>query len=168
MSCSFIYSKNQPWNHSNAKNLKESNDALDITCLCYWIPRWLATRMPRSSPTRATPPRVSPGEHGKKIQANSINPCFLTTPYEEPNCMSAPGQQRGLERSPDPKVMTMLKRPKGLGTQKNGVVGLEDVTEKPKSTQSVSWQSGQGPISCMWLRPLNYYQFKQTFSSIYF
>ena len=41
----------------------------------------------------------------------------------------APGQQRGLERSPDPKVLTMLNTSQGLGAQKNSAVGLEDDAE---------------------------------------
>ena len=37
-----------------------------------------------------------------------------------------------MERSPDPKVLTMPHTSQGLGTQKNGEVGLEDDYRKTK------------------------------------
>ena len=63
MSCSLIYSKNQPCNHSNAKNLKESNDALDINLSV--LLKSLPQECPGPVPRELQPPRVSPGEQGK-------------------------------------------------------------------------------------------------------
>ena len=71
-----------------------------------------------------------------KMQANSINPCFLITPYEESNCTSCPRPTARFGEVARPEGADDAEHVPGARDAEEQRSGLEDDAETKVNTPS--------------------------------
>ena len=99
------------------------------------IPRWLRHKNAQVQCHESYNPHESAlASKGKKIQANSINPCFLITPYEEPICMSCPRSTAKFGEVARPEGADDAAHVPGARGAEERRSGARGWCRKPKST----------------------------------